>query len=137
MLAAFSVLATVLVLVYHHRDGHMTGSRWTTPGGHPDCTANIAAVAPHSEYEMAKKIGTEFLKQQMCVRHATTDGDARAATGFQDAYTVLHPMWKVEILSDPTHLGRSQFRKCMSATFSKDMFPRLKTRDIYQGKPQP
>jgi len=104
------------------------------PGGHPDCTANLAAVAPHSEYEMAKKIGTQFLKQQMFVRHVTTDGDAKAAAGFQDAYKVLHPMWKVERLSDPTHLGRSQFRKCMSATFSKDMFPGVKTRDVFKGK---
>ena len=59
----------------------------------------------------------------MFVRHVTTDGDAKAAAGFQ-----------VERLSDPTHLDRSQFRKCMSATFSKDMFPGVKTRDVYQGK---
>ena len=35
----------------------------------------------------------------------------------------LDPMWKVERLADPTHLGKAQFRKSNSAKFSESMFP--------------
>jgi hypothetical protein len=99
------------------------------PGGHVDCTANLSPVAPHSEFEMAREIGEKFLLQEILIRHATTDGDAQAAAGFQDAYNILHPMWKVERLSDPIHLGRLQFKRCNSATFSENMFPGIRTRE--------
>jgi len=99
------------------------------PGGHVDCTANLSPVAPHSEYEMAKEIGKKFVLQEILIRHATTDGDAQAAAGFQDAYNILHPMWKVERLSDPIHLGRLQFKRCNSAIFSENMFPGIRTRE--------
>ncbi|OWF35128.1 hypothetical protein KP79_PYT26097 [Mizuhopecten yessoensis] len=35
----------------------------------------------------------------------------------------LYPMWKVERLADPTHLGKAQFMKSNSAKFSESMFP--------------
>lgn len=99
------------------------------PGGHFDCTANLSPVAPHSEYEMAKVIGTKFAPQKILIKHVTTDGDAKAAAGFNDAYSILYPMWEVERLSDPTHLGRSQFKRCNSASFSDTMFPGINTRE--------
>ena len=87
-------------------------------GGHVDCTANLEYVAPDPEYQMAKDIGTQFAMQDILLKYITTDGDAHAAKGFQEAYEVLHPMWKVERQADPTHLGKSQFRKCKAANFS-------------------
>ncbi|OWF34981.1 hypothetical protein KP79_PYT23802 [Mizuhopecten yessoensis] len=38
-------------------------------------------------------------------------------------------MWDVKSLADPAHLGQAQFRKCMRAHFSTDMFPGMKTRE--------
>ena len=102
------------------------------PGGHVDCTANLEYVAPHSEYEMAKDIGTQFAMQDILLKYITTDGDARAAKGFQDAYKVLHPMWEVERQADPTHLGKSQFKRCKAANFSSGMFPGTTTRESKQ-----
>lgn len=102
------------------------------PGGHFDCTANLLAVAPHSEYEMAKAIGAKFAQQKILIKHATTDGDAKAAAGFNDAYSVLYPMWEVERLSDPTHLGRSQFKRCNSATFSEVLKMRLSCDAVHR-----
>jgi hypothetical protein len=67
--------------------------------------------------------------KEILIRHATTDGDAQAAAGFQDAYNILHPMWKVERLSDPIHLGRLQFKRCNSAIFSENMFPGIRTSE--------
>ena len=67
--------------------------------------------------------------KEILIRHATTDGDAQAAAGFQDAYNILHPMWEVERVSDPIHLGRLQFKRCNSAVFSEDMFPGIRTRE--------
>ena len=93
------------------------------PGGHAGCTANLNYSAPHYEYEMGHEIASQFALQEILVRYVTTDGDAKSAAGFRDAYKILHPMWEVERLADPTHLGKSQFKKCNSANFSQEMFP--------------
>jgi len=75
------------------------------PGGHVNCTSNLSPVAPHSEYEMAREIGNKFVLQEILIKQVTTDGDAQGAAGFQAASSILHPMWEVERLSDPIHLG--------------------------------
>ena len=93
------------------------------PGRHPECTANLSAFAPLSEYEMGREIGTQLALQGMLVKYATTDGDARSAEGIDHALKVLHPIWNVQRLADPTHLGQSQFRQCSRANFSREMFP--------------
>ena len=96
----------------------------TCPDGHSGvCTANVKSSVPLSEYLMGKEIGTQLEMQGILVKYAVTDGDGRAAQGIIDALQVLHPMWKVERLADPTHLGRSQLRQCNSARFSCTMFP--------------
>jgi len=93
------------------------------PSGHEGCTANIARPVPLSEFDMGKDIGTDLALQGALVRYATTDGDARSCKGIEESIKVLHPLWKVERLADPTHVGRSQFRQCNSAKFSTQMFP--------------
>ena len=94
------------------------------PDGHEGvCTANVKATLPLSEYLIGREIGTALAMQDVLVKYAVTDGDGRSAQGINDAIKVLHPMWKVERLADPTHLGRSQFRQSNSAKFSHTMFP--------------
>lgn len=56
------------------------------------------------------------------VKYATTDGDGRSAAGIDDAVRALHPMWKVNRLADHVHLGQTQFKAGMRATFSEEMF---------------
>ena len=93
------------------------------PGGHPECTANTDRYDALSEYDMGKDIGDQLARQGVLIQYATTDGDGTGALGLEEAMRALHPMWKVERLADPTHLGRAQFRKCNSAKFSESMFP--------------
>lgn len=93
------------------------------PGGHPECTANVSPFAPFTEYDMGHEIGTELALQGILVKYATTDGDSRSAEGIDHAMKILHPMWNVQRLADPTHLGQSQFRRCYQANFSDSMFP--------------
>ncbi|XP_041373729.1 uncharacterized protein LOC121386780 [Gigantopelta aegis] len=50
------------------------------------------------------------------------NGDSRSSAGVDSALKLLDPMWKVQQLADPIHLGQSQFRKCYKANFSPDMF---------------
>ena len=64
----------------------------------------------------------------MLIKYATTDGDSRSAEGIDHAMKSFHPIWNVQRLADPTHLGQSQFRKCNQADFSQEMFPG-KTRE--------
>lgn len=92
------------------------------PGGHAECTANLSPAAPFSEYEMGKDIGTQLGLQDVLVRYVTTDGDAQGAKGVEDAMRALHPLWKVERLADPVHLGQSQFRASNQAVYSDEMF---------------
>ena len=93
------------------------------PGGHPECTANMSTFAPFSEYDMGHEIGSQLSLQGILVKYATTDGDSRSAQGLDNAMKILHPMWSVQRLADPTHLGQSQFRKCYQANFSDGIIP--------------
>ncbi|OWF39132.1 hypothetical protein KP79_PYT16201 [Mizuhopecten yessoensis] len=93
------------------------------PGGHPDCTANTDRYDGLSEHAMGKNIGDQLTSQGILVKYATTDGDGTGAKGIEEAMQALDPMWKVERLADPTHLGKAQFRKSNSAKFSESMFP--------------
>ncbi len=99
------------------------GIQVTCPGGHAECTATMSEFAPLSEFNMGKDIGDQLARNDVLIRYATTDGDARSAEGLATSMKVLHPLWKVERLADPTHLAQGQFRKCRSADFSLDMFP--------------
>lgn len=104
------------------------------PGGHPECTANMSPYAPFSEYDMGHEIGNQLALQGMLVKYATTDGDSRSAEGIDHAMKCFHPMWNVQRLADPTHLGQSQFRKCNQANFSQDMFPGKTREQKKQGQ---
>ncbi|OWF45136.1 hypothetical protein KP79_PYT13246 [Mizuhopecten yessoensis] len=99
------------------------------PGGHIDCSATIGVETPLSEFEAAKLVGEQLYQQDLIVRYATSDGDARTVAGLDAAYKAFILMWDVKRLADPTHLGQAQFRKCMHAHFSTDMFPGMKTRE--------
>ena len=92
------------------------------PGGHEDCTANLYRAAPLSEYELGKQIGSQLAVQGILVKYATTDGDGRCASGINDAIQALNPLWNVERLADPVHLGQGQFRATLRANFSESMF---------------
>ena len=92
------------------------------PGGHWECTANMSAFQPFSEYDMGHEIGSQLALQCLLVKYATTDGDSRSVEGIDHAMKLFHPMWNVQRLADPTHLGQSQFRKCNQANFNQDMF---------------
>ena len=73
----------------------------------------------------------------MLVKYATTDGDGRSAEGFNDALTILTPLWRVERLADTIHLGQSQFKYAIKAAFSPNMFSpmgRSNQTKLYQYK---
>ncbi len=109
------------------------GLKVTCPGGHPDCTADLPPFAPLSEYEMGKHIGTDLGLQGVLIRYVTTDGDSRSSAGVNSALKLLHPLWNVHRLADPTHVAQSQFRKCYKAQFSAGMFhasTREKKREV-------
>ena len=72
---------------------------------------------------MGREIGTQLGLQGMLVKNATTDCYARSADRIDHALKVLHPMWNVHRLADPTHIGQSEFRQCNRDTFSHEMFP--------------
>ena len=99
------------------------------PGGHAECTANVNYYAPLTEYAMGKDIGEQTLKQDAIVKYVTTDGDSKSSQGVDNALQVVHPMWKLERLADPTHVGQAQFRRCIKAEFSMNMFPGCTTRE--------
>lgn len=93
------------------------------PGGHEDCTANTHGHAPLSEFDLGKAIGRKLAVQGAFVKYVTTDGDSKSAAGVAEAINMLDPLWKVERLADPTHLGQAQFKRCYNAKFSEGMFP--------------
>ena len=55
-----------------------------------------------------------------------TDGDASASRGVQDAM----PAVPTERQADTTHLGQTQFRHIMKASFSPRMFPGETAEDV-------
>lgn len=99
------------------------------PGNHEGCTANISQFSPLSEEKVGFEIGKQLILNDVLVRYVTTDGDSRSSHGIERAMKLLDPLWKVDRLADPTHLGQSQFRQCQRATFSDEMFPG-RTREI-------
>ena len=110
-------------LEWHRHEPNQQGFDVECPGGHEDCTSNLYRAAPLSEYEMGKALGEQLGLQNILIRYVTTDGDGRSAKGIKDAMKALHPMWKVQRLADPVHLGQSQFRASMKARYSDGMFP--------------
>lgn len=90
--------------------------------GHEECTSNLYRAAALSEYELGKEMGNQLGLQKFLVRYVTTDGDGRSARGIEDAIKALEPMWEVERLADPVHLGQSQFRASNRAQYSAGMF---------------
>ena len=98
------------------------------PNGHADCTADTPFVKPFSEFEMGQDIGEQLACKDIFVKYVTTDGDGLSAAGVGAAMKVMDNLWKVERLADPTHLGQAQFRECLKADFSSDIFPSVTTR---------
>ena len=83
----------------------------------------MSTFAPFSEYDMGHEIGSQFSLQGILVKYATADGDSRSAQCLDNDMKILHPMWSMQRLADPTHLGQSQLRKCCQLNFSDGMFP--------------
>ena len=94
------------------------GHNVTCPG-HERCSATLRAVDPISEYDIGKQIGHSFAKGNVAIRYVATDGDASASRGVQDAM----PAVPTERQADTTHLGQTQFRHIVKASFSPRMFP--------------
>lgn len=100
-----------------------TSAQTTCPMKHPGCTANTMTTEPLSEYKIGEEIGHMFARQNVFIRHVTTDGDARSAQGVATAMTSADPSCEVIRQADTTHLGQGQFRHLVKTKFSKDMFP--------------
>ena len=94
------------------------GHNVTCPG-HERCSATLRAVDPISEYDIGKQIGHSFAQDNVAIRYVATDGDASASRGVQEAM----PAVPTERQADTTHLGQTQFRHIMKASFSPRMFP--------------
>ena len=92
------------------------GQNVTCPG-HEQCSATLRAVDPILEYEIGKQIGYSFAHDNAAIRYVATDGDALASHGVQDAM----PAAPTERQADTTHLGQTQFRHIMKASFSPRM----------------
>ena len=102
------------------------------PGGHPGCTANISYMEPHLERRMAYDIARQMHQEDITVRTLTTDGDTKAFLGMQDFYKDVGKASTVTRQADPQHLGSSQIRRARRAHWSKEMFPRHRTRQARQ-----
>ena len=74
--------------------------------GHKRCTASHNRLAPVSEYEMGKDVGSQLALQGISIQYATTDGDARSAQQVEDDIQALVPLWEVQRLTDPVHLSQ-------------------------------
>lgn len=98
------------------------GFNVTCPG-HANCTATMADTDPISERHIGGQIGRDIVNDGLLIQYVTTDGDARAAEGVQDALNALHYSWEVQRQADTTHLAQSQYRQALNATFSGTMFP--------------
>ena len=94
------------------------GHNVTCPG-HERCSATLRAVDPISIYDIGKQIGHSFAQDNVAIRYVATDGGASASRGVQDAM----PAVPTERQADTTHLGQTQFRHIVKASFSPRMFP--------------
>jgi hypothetical protein len=93
------------------------------PNHDGECTATYDENKPFSEYEMAYQSGTELALSDLIVRHITTDGDAKASSGMEQAMKdIVDPMLTVERLADRVHVGQAQIRAGVKAQFSRGMF---------------
>ncbi|KAK6186617.1 hypothetical protein SNE40_005907 [Patella caerulea] len=110
----------ILSAVMQHKLCWLRGKGVTVncPGGHEGCTASLPVHAPLFEYDMGKSIGTELALQNVHIKYAKTDGDGRSAAGIEDSLKILHPMWSVERLADPSHLAATQLRHCYNEKFT-------------------
>ncbi len=92
---------------------------------HPDCTANLLETDPISEKDIGEAIGEDLIRDEILVRYVATDGDARSADGVAIGIAKHVKDWEVSRQADTTHLGQSQFRHTVRASFSPGMFPGL------------
>ena len=99
------------------------------PGGHPDCTANLATHTPLSERDIGAALGQSLAVRKVLVKHVTTDGDGRGSQGIDEAMKLLDPLWETQRQADTTHVGQGQFRAGVRASFSKGMFPGRTTQE--------
>lgn len=93
------------------------------PGGHIACTANTAQTDPLSEHTIGQRLGDLFAEDGIFIKYVTTDGDARTAEGVALSMRKMAEDWVVLRQADTTHLGQSQFRHTLKATFNNHMFP--------------
>ena len=80
--------------------GNVKGLNVTCPG-HVGCTANVPATEPLSEYRIGKHIGDSLARDGVAIKYVTTDGDALASRGIQDA---MPAGMETQRQSDTTHL---------------------------------
>ena len=80
----------------------------------------MPATEPLSEYRIGKHIGDSLARDGVAIKYVTTDGDALASRGIQDA---MPAGMETQRQSDTTHLSQTQFRHIMKASFSSMMFP--------------
>ncbi len=102
--------------------------------GHADCSANYSQVAPFSEFEAGKELGKQAIAQRIVISHVTTDGDGRSADGVAESFSLVSPLLTVTRQDDPTHLGQTQFRRCLKAVFSPNMFGDERTLSAEEKK---
>lgn len=91
--------------------------------GHLGCTSTTERTLPLSEFKMGEKIGQQFTLDDILIKHACTDGDARSCEGMNKAISASNPLWKVLRQSDTTHLGLSQYKRALNCNFSRGFFP--------------
>ena len=103
------------------------------PGGHAECTANIAYMQPHSERRLAYNIASNLSVENYWLHTVTTDGDTKAHLGLKDFYAKLDKTWVVSRKADPNHLATSQQRMARKADFSASMFPSARTKTEKQA----
>ena len=72
---------------------------------------------------MGLNIAKKLSLNDILIKYACSDGDARSVDGLSHGFKAINPMWEVVRQSDTTHLGMSQYKKLLKATFSKDFFP--------------
>lgn len=106
------------------------GIQATCPGGHRGCTATKRMAEPFTEQDIGRKLGQEMSKQGIPVKYVTTDGDGRSADGVGMAMSRSFPNLRVRRQADTTHMGQSQFRRVMKASFSEEMLPGTSAEEL-------